>query len=390
MNRYCTTCHSTRMKAGDLVLAGVDVAAVADNAELWEKVVRKLRNGLMPPAGSPRPDEATYQRFLAKLQDDLDAAAARRPNPGRTEIVHRLNRIEYSNAVRDLLTVEVDVADLLPADDSSYGFDNIAGVLKMSPALVERYLAAARVISRTAVGSAPASAAASIYRVSPEVQQHDRDDRLPLGTRGGTLVRHIFPVDAEYEIKVDLGGGPGGAGGGHQLEITVDGVQVSAAPVGRDEPDLRLPITAGPHDIAVTFFRTPPDLVEQVREPFENPAAPSGTGGITGRLPSVSAVTIIGPHNPKGPGDTPSRRRLFICTPANASQEPACARRILSHRRPARLPRRRDARAGRRADDVLRDRPYRERPVRGWHRARPPPPARQPGVPLPHRNRRQS
>ena len=330
VNRYCTTCHSTRMRAGDLVLAGVDVAAVADHPELWEKVVRKLRNGLMPPAGSPRPDDATYQRLLAKLQDDLDAAAARRPNPGRTEIVHRLNRIEYSNAVRDLLAVEVDVADLLPADDSSYGFDNIAGVLKMSPALVERYLAAARVISRTTVGSAPASAAASIYRVSPEVQQHDRDDRLPLGTRGGTLVRHVFPVDAEYEIKVDVGGGPGGAGGGHQLEITVDGVQVIAGPMGRAEPAQRLPITAGPHDIAVTFFRVPPHLVEQVREPFENPAAPSGTGGITGRLPSVSAVTIIGPHNPKGPGDTPSRRRLFVCTPANASQEPACARRILT------------------------------------------------------------
>ena len=195
------------MKAGDLVLAGVDVASVADNPELWEKVVRKLRNGLMPPAGSPRPDDATYQRLLSKLQDDLDAAAARRPDPGRAEVVHRLNRIEYSNAVRDLLGVEVDVADLLPADDSSYGFDNIAGVLKMSPALVERYLAAARVISRSAVGSPPASASASIYRVSPETQQHDRDVRLPLGTRGGTLVRHVFPVDAEYEIKVDLGGG---------------------------------------------------------------------------------------------------------------------------------------------------------------------------------------
>ena len=199
------------MKAGNLVLAGVDVTSVADNPELWEKVVRKLRNGLMPPAGSPRPDDATYQRLLSKLQDDLDAAAARRPDPGRAEVVHRLNRIEYSNAVRDLLGVEVDVADLLPADDSSYGFDNIAGVLKMSPALVERYLAAARVISRSAVGSPPASASASIYRVSPETQQHDRDVRLPLGTRGGTLVRHVFPVDAEYEIKVDLGGGPGGA-----------------------------------------------------------------------------------------------------------------------------------------------------------------------------------
>jgi hypothetical protein len=243
-----------------------------------------------------------------------------------------LNRIEYRNAIRDLLDVEVDVADLLPADDSSYGFDNIAGVLKMSPALVERYLAAARVISRTAVGSPPASAAASIYRVSPEVQQHDRDDRLPLGTRGGTLVRHNFPVDAEYDIKVDLGGGPGGGGGGdrHQLEIAIDGVQVSVAPVGRDEPDIRVPVTAGPHDVSVTFFRVPPDLVEQVREPFENPAAPSGTGGIAGRLPAISAVTIIGPHNAKGPGDTASRRRLFTCTPVNASQEAACARTILT------------------------------------------------------------
>jgi hypothetical protein len=332
INRYCTTCHSTRMKAGNLVLAGVDVAAAQDNPELWEKVVRKLRNGLMPPAGSPRPDEATYQRFLAKLQGDLDAASARKPNPGHAEIVHRLNRIEYRNAIRDLLGVEVDVADLLPADDSSYGFDNIAGVLKMSPALVERYLAAARVISRTAVGSPPASAAASIYRVSPEVQQHDRDDRLPLGTRGGTLVRHNFPVDAEYEIKVDLGGGPGGGGGSdrHQLEVAIDGVQVSVGLAGRDEPELRVPVTAGAHDVSVTFFRVPPDLVEQVREPFENPAAPSGTGGIAGRLPSISAITIIGPHNAKGPGDTASRRRLLTCTPANASQEAACARTILT------------------------------------------------------------
>jgi hypothetical protein len=328
VNRYCTGCHSTRMKAGNLVLAGVDVASVADNPELWEKVVRKLRNGLMPPAGSPRPDDATYQRLLSKLQDDLDAAAARRPDPGRAEVVHRLNRIEYSNAVRDLLGMEVDVADLLPADDSSYGFDNIAGVLKMSPALVERYLAAARVISRSAVGSPPASASASIYRVSPETQQHDRDVRLPLGTRGGTLVRHVFPVDAEYEIKVDLGGGPGGDR--HQLEITIDGAPVNAGPVGREGPAVRVPVTAGPHDVAVTFFRVPPDLVEQVREPFENPAAPSGTGGITGRLPSISTVTIVGPHGAKGPGDTPSRRRLFSCTPANVSQEAACARTILT------------------------------------------------------------
>jgi mono/diheme cytochrome c family protein len=327
VNRYCAGCHSTRTRAGNLVLAGVDVAAAGSHPEVWEKVVRKMRNGLMPPAGNPRPDEATYQQFLTKLQRDLDAAAAARPNPGRTEIVHRLNRLEYRNAVRDLLAVEVDVADLLPADDSSYGFDNIAGVLKMSPALVERYLAAARVISRTAVGTPPASPAAAIYRVSPELQQHDRDDRLPLGTRGGMLVRHQFPVDGEYEIKVDLSGAGGGPGGDrHQLEITVDGVQVALVAGAQDEPELRIPVTGGPHDIGVAFFRVPPDLVEQVREPFENPAAPSNTGGIAGRLPSVASVTIVGPHTASGPGDTPSRRRLFTCTPTAPSQQASCAR----------------------------------------------------------------
>ena len=257
----------------------------------------------------------------------------------------------------------------------------------MSPALVERYLAAARVISRTAVGSPPASAAASIYRVSPEVQQHDRDDRLPLGTRGGTLVRHIFPVDAEYEIKVDLAGGPGGGGNPPQLEITIDGVQVSVAPLGGDEPEIRVPVTAGAHDVAVTFFRVPPDLVEQVREPFENPAAPSGTGGIAGRLPSLSAVTIIGPHNAKGPGDTASRRRLFTCTPANASQEAACARTILTTatRRAYRGLSTREQRQ--RADEVLRERARRGE-VRRRHRARAAAAARQPRVPLSRRGRR--
>ena len=234
--------------------------------------------------------------------------------------------------MRDLLGVEVDVADLLPADDSSYGFDNIAGVLKMSPALVERYLAAARVISRSAVGSPPASASASIYRVSPETQQHDRDVRLPLGTRGGTLVRHVFPVDAEYEIKVDLGGGPGGAAGDrHQLEITIDGVPVNAGAVGREGPAVRVPVTAGPHDVGVTFFRVPPDLVEQVREPFENPAAPSGTGGITGRLPSIS--TRDDRRSARRERVRATRRAAAGCSAARRqmpSQEAACARTILT------------------------------------------------------------
>jgi len=170
----------------------------------------------------------------------------------------------------------------------------------MSPALLERYLAAARVISRSVVGSPPPGAAASIYRVSPELQQHDRGDRLPLGTRGGTLIRHLFPVDAEYEIKVELTGGGAAA---DPLEIAIDGVQVHLVPPGtRGEPELRVPVTAGPHEISVTFFRRPPHLVEQVREPFQNPAAPSNTGGPAGRVPGVASVTIVGPHAVAGAG----------------------------------------------------------------------------------------
>ena len=155
LNRYCGGCHNSRTKSGNFVLDTLDVTRVADDVEAWEKVVRKLRGGLMPPARQPRPDEATYAKLLATLQERLDAAAAARANPGRTETVHRLNRLEYENAVRDLLAVDINAADLLPADDSSYGFDNIAGVLKMSPALMERYLSAARVVSRSAVGSPP-------------------------------------------------------------------------------------------------------------------------------------------------------------------------------------------------------------------------------------------
>jgi hypothetical protein len=284
----------------------------------------------MPPAGRPRPDEAAYQAFLATLQTQLDQAAAEHPNPGRTEIVHRLNRLEYANAVRDLLALEINAADLLPADDSSYGFDNIAGVLKMSPALMERYLAAAKVVSRAAIGSLPPALATSIYRVPPELQQHDRHEELPFGTRGGTLVRHVFPLNAEYDIKVGISNGRGAADN-QQLEVTLDGAPVKLFTLtGRDQPEIRVPVSGGPHEVGVAFLRKPLDLVEQVREPFQNPDAPSGTGGPAGILPVVASVTIIGPHNPTGPGDTPSRRRIFVCTPSSTVQESRCARTILS------------------------------------------------------------
>jgi mono/diheme cytochrome c family protein len=330
LNRYCVGCHNPRLKSGNLVLDAIDVSKVADDPDTWEKVVRKLRGGLMPPAGRPRPDEATYKGLLTTIQSRLDTAALQHPDPGRTEIVHRLNRLEYANAVRDLLALEINAPDLLPADDSSYGFDNIAGVLKMSPALMERYLAAAKIVSRSAVGSPPPALTTAIYRVPPELQQHDRQDELPFGTRGGTLVRHIFPLNAEYDLKVGLSNARGAADP-QQLEMTIDGARVKLFTVtARDQPEVRIPVSGGPHEVGVAFLRRPLDLVEQVREPFQNPDAPSGTGGPVGVLPSVTSVTIIGPHQPTGPGDTPSRRRVFLCTPASASQEARCAKTILS------------------------------------------------------------
>jgi hypothetical protein len=330
LNRYCVGCHNPRLKSGNLSLENLDVGRAGDDPETWEKVVRKLRGGLMPPAGRPRPDETTYQAFLSALQTQLDHTAAAHPNPGRTEIVHRLNRLEYANAVRDLLALDVNASDLLPADDSSYGFDNIAGVLKMSPALMERYLAAAKVVSRAAIGSLPPALATSIYRVPPELQQHDRNEDLPFGTRGGTLVRHVFPLNAEYDIKIGISNGRGTVDT-QQLEVTLDGAQVKLFTLtNREQPEIRVPVSGGPHEVGVAFLRKPLDLVEQVREPFQNPDAPSGTGGPAGVLPVVASVTIIGPHNPGGPGDTPSRRRIFVCTPAGAAQEARCAKTILS------------------------------------------------------------
>jgi uncharacterized protein DUF1592/uncharacterized protein DUF1588/uncharacterized protein DUF1585/uncharacterized protein DUF1587/uncharacterized protein DUF1595 len=331
LTRYCIGCHSTRTKSGNFVLEGLDPARADQDPEQWEKVVRKLRAGLMPPAGQPRPDEASYGRFLSALQTQLDAAATQRPNPGRTEIVHRLNRLEYVNAVRDVFAVDINAPDLLPADDSSYGFDNMAGVLKMSSALMERYLAAAKVVSRLAVGSPPPAKATAIYRVSPETQQHIQQEGLPFGTRGGTLIRHVFPLDADYDITVGISGTRGGVQQPQELEVMLDGARVKLFTLaGREQPQVRVRVSGGPHELGVTFLRSAPALVEQVREPFQNPDAPSGTGGPAGALPGVASVTIAGPYDAAGPGDTPSRRRVFVCTPASPALEARCAKTIVS------------------------------------------------------------
>ena len=333
IRRYCVACHNGRTLTAGLALDDVDLTRVGDHAELWEMVVRKLRAGLMPPAGRPRPDEATYDRVATWLETELDAAAAASPNPGRTQTFHRLNRAEYRNAVRDVLGIAVDVEELLPADSASYGFDNIAGVLRVSESLMERYLTAARRIGRAAVGTTPPTAVARTYTVSPALPQDDHVEGLPYGTRGGALITHRFPLDAEYVLRVEVSRVAGGA----QLEVTVDGERVELFRMQQGLPSLdidgnevgdnlevRLPVAAGPREIGVAFLKTPALLSETPRRLFLNPTVSRR------ELPYLRSVTVTGPFDAAGPGDTPARRRLFVCRPADAGGEAACADTILA------------------------------------------------------------
>ena len=332
IRRYCVACHNGRTLTAGLALDDVDLTRVGDHAELWENVVRKLRAGLMPPAGRPRPDEATYDRVATWLETELDAAAAASPNPGRTQTFHRLNRAEYRNAVRDVLGITVDVEELLPADSASYGFDNIAGVLRVSESLMERYLTAARRIGRAAVGTTPPTAVARTYTVSPALPQDDHVEGLPYGTRGGALITHRFPLDAEYVLRVEVSRVSGGA----QLEVTVDGERVELFRMQQGLPSLdidgnevgdnlevRLPVAAGPREIGVAFLKTPALLSETPRRLFLNPTVSRRD------LPYLRSVTVTGPFDAAGPGDTPARQRLFVCRPADAGEEAACADAIL-------------------------------------------------------------
>ena len=364
LDRYCVTCHNApivrgeaggasplaaQLRAARLTLDTLDLDEVGDRAEVWERVVRKLRAGMMPPAGRPRPEAGVLDALAGWLEGRLDAAARRWPDPGRPAAAHRLNRAEYRNAVRDLLAVEVAVEDLLPADDSSHGFDNIGVALRLSESLLERYLAAARRVSRLAVGAPPPGVASDTYRIATDQPQHDRVPALPFGTRGGARVTHPFPRAADYEIEVELGRARGDRTA-HRLEVTVDGERVALVTVGEPVADdgrgvyheggslvVRAPVAAGPRDVGVTFHRRSQALVEQVREPFPNPRR----GGGAGSIPIVSSVTIRGPYGDGGAGDTPSRRRIFVCAPEVPADEPACADEILTglarraYRRPA-------------------------------------------------------
>ncbi len=363
LDRYCVTCHNERLRTAGLTLDTVDLANVAAEAEVWEMVVRKLRADAMPPGGRPRPDRGASAALVTWLETALDRAAAERPDPGRRPAIHRLNRTEYANAVGALLGLEVDARELLPADDTDvHGFDNIADVLSTSPALLERYMSAARKVSRLAIGLAPAGPSLRTYDVPQELFQVARmSEDLPFGSRGGFAIRHHFPVDGEYVIRVrlqrSLYGHVRGIATRHELDLRLAGALLQRFSVGGvdagDPPpsgfggtidaspewekyaseadaglEVRVPVTAGTHVVGVSFV---PQVwaAEDVRQPRH-----TGFGADTSAMldsdPAVESVEIGGPYGVDGPGETPSRERVFVCRPTGPSDETRCATTILS------------------------------------------------------------
>ena len=341
VNQYCVGCHSTQAHTAGLDLQSIDAGNLAADSEVWEKVVRRLRARQMPPAGMPRPDESTYAAVVARLSGSLDAAAKVDVNPGRSDAFRRLNRTEYRNAIRDLLAVDVDVVNLLPSDESSHGFDNIT-VANLSPTLLERYVSAAEKISRLAVGRSGNSPDGYTYRLPPDLTQEHHLDGLPIGTRGGALVPYTFPLDAEYDITVRLSRDRNeeveGLREPHDVEILLDRERLgiftitppedtSGYPLVDQHVRVRVPVKAGPHEVGVTFIKKPTDLIETERQPYLARFNFYRHPRVT---PALYAVSITGPYDTEGPGESPSRHRLFTCTPADRSEEDACAKEILT------------------------------------------------------------
>ncbi|HLI85412.1 MAG TPA: DUF1592 domain-containing protein [Bryobacteraceae bacterium] len=348
INKYCVTCHNQRLKTGGLSLDLVDPANAPAQAETWEKAIRKLQSRLMPPAGMPRPDEATYNLLLTSLESQLDRAAQTNPQPGRP-ILHRLNRTEYGNAIRDLLDLEIDAASLLPPDDSAYGFDNISDALGVSPALQEHYLSAALKIGALAVGDPNIAPGSETWRIRQDLSQDHHLDGMPLGTEGGISVRYNFPLDGEYSFQAKLYRTNlnimRGLETQRQVEFAIDGQRILLATLGGKEElahlfkeptetgdavdarlRVRVPVKAGPHTITAAFLAnqaTEPDRLEPyIRSSVDN-------FDWSGH-PHLQVLTVAGPFNPTGPGDTPSRRRIFVCRPESPAAETPCARRIVA------------------------------------------------------------
>ena len=326
LNTYCVTCHNQKLRTADLMLDKADIEHPAENPAVWEKVLRKLRAREMPPPQRSRPDDRTYDSVAQYLETALDRAAEAKPNPGRPS-AYRLNRSQYANAIRDLIALEIDSASLLPADDSGYGFDNIGDVLTVSPMLLEKYLSAAANISRLAVGDSSISATSVDYPIHPATVQTERESaELPVGSRGGIAIRHEFPLDAEYVIKVRLQRGKDattivGNSEQRELDIRLDGSRLKLFTVNASDDDLevRVAAKAGPHIVAATFLK---DTVK-----------PEGILDSTGNqafFEGVGTVSIGGPYGAKVPGDTPSRRKIFICRPSGSHDEDTCATKIIT------------------------------------------------------------
>jgi hypothetical protein len=362
IEQYCIGCHNPRLKTAGLVLDPSETDRIAEHPEIWEKVARKLRTGEMPPAGRPRPDGAAYRTAALELEAALDLAAADKPNPGRVP-VHRLNRAEYTHAVRDLLDLNVDGKVLLAADDSDQdGFDNVASILSVSQVLLENYLSAARSVSRLAVGDPAAPPTVETIKYSKLLSQDERmSDELPFGSQGGGVVRHNFPLDGEYTIKVLLRRQfydyIMGLGEPHQIDIRLDGVRIKRFAVGGEAKGMtmpegfagntqgspefevymhtadagveaRIPVKAGEHDVSVSFVERLWEP-EGVLEPQQIGFARTTNENYHGN-PAVEFVMIGGPYGSVSRGESPSRRRIFVCTPKTPAAEEPCARKILS------------------------------------------------------------
>ena len=349
VGEYCLSCHDKDHEKGQLVLETIAEDEVPKHPEIWEKVVRKLRARLMPPVGKERPDDPTYDAVVSFLETSLDRAAAATPNPGRTATIRRLTRTEYKNAIRDLLALDIDVASMLPGDESSFGFDNVT-VGDLSPTLLDRYVTAAEKISRVAVGRPSKSPGGETLRVPADLTQEEHIDGLPIGTRGGALVNYTFPQDGEYEVQIrltrDRDEHVEGLSEPHDLELLFDRERVQLFTVKpplreagvpeTEQPShakvdqhltMRLPVTAGPHAIGVTFPKKPSVLLETAREPYQTHFNSYRHPRIQ---PAIYSISIIGPYDAKGPGDTPSRRRLFMSNPATPADEDRAAKRILA------------------------------------------------------------
>jgi len=349
VDQYCVTCHNQRSKTANVMFDTMDLSDLTKDAKIWERAVRKLRGGMMPPPGARQPERAAIEAFASWLEDTLDHAAATNPNPGFVP-VHRLNRAEYANAVEEILAVRVDPSALLPADDISAGFDNIANVLKVSPAFLDQYISAARFVATQAIGEKAPKALTTNLRAPAGIDQSVHIEGLPLGTRGGLLTEHLFPADGEYRFTI-TGLPVGGYGGGleyeHTLIITIDGQRVFTGKVGGEEDrkavdqqqargvaainarfqNIPITVKAGPHKVGVTFVARTFAESDNVLKSFT-------PGGGVSRIVRISGVDVVGPFSPAGIHETPSRSRVFVCRPsntANANEELSCATQILSN-----------------------------------------------------------